>query len=69
MTRMALNQSHNADYWRDRAEGARAVAVQMLDPHTNPVISVLRKSTRLNIPFRFIVSPARWASFSRLEPA
>jgi hypothetical protein len=31
---MALNQSHDADYWRNRAEEARAVAVQMLDPHT-----------------------------------
>jgi len=36
---MALNRSDNADYWRNRAEEARAVAVQMLDPHTKAVIA------------------------------
>ena len=31
VTGMAVNQSHNADYWRNRAEEARAVAVHMAD--------------------------------------
>ena len=26
------------DYWRKRAEEARAVAVQMLDPHTKAIM-------------------------------
>jgi hypothetical protein len=41
---MALNQSHDADYWRNRAEEARAVAVQMLDPHTKATITALLSS-------------------------
>ena len=35
---MALIQSHKADYWRSRTEEARAVAVQMVDPHTKAVM-------------------------------
>jgi len=31
---MALNSTKNPDYWRNRAEEARAVAVQMTDAHT-----------------------------------
>jgi hypothetical protein len=29
---------HNAEYWRSRAEEARAVAVQMMDHHTKAVM-------------------------------
>jgi len=29
---------HNADYWRSRAEEARAVATQMTDPYTKAVM-------------------------------
>jgi hypothetical protein len=29
-----MNVSDNAEYWRNRAEEARAIAVQMKDPHT-----------------------------------
>jgi hypothetical protein len=35
---MALNASNNAKYWRKRSEEARAVAVQMKDPHTRAVM-------------------------------
>ena len=31
---MALNSTKDADYWRNRAKEARAVAVQMTDAHT-----------------------------------
>jgi hypothetical protein len=30
----AVNKSDDANHWRNRAEEARAVAVQMTDPHT-----------------------------------
>jgi hypothetical protein len=29
---------HNAEYWRSRAEEARAVATQMMEPHTKAVM-------------------------------
>jgi hypothetical protein len=35
MTRNALN---DAEHWRKRAEEVRAVAVQMMDPHTKAVM-------------------------------
>jgi hypothetical protein len=43
---MALNKSDDPEHWRNRAEEARAVAVQMRDPPTNAVCSVLRKITK-----------------------
>ena len=33
-----MARSDDADHWRNRAEEARAVAVQMLDPHTKAVM-------------------------------
>jgi hypothetical protein len=35
---MMLPIQDDADYWRKRAEEARAVAVQMMDPHTRAVM-------------------------------
>jgi hypothetical protein len=35
---MALNTSNNTEYWRKRAKEARAVAVQMKDPHSKSVM-------------------------------
>jgi hypothetical protein len=35
---MQLNTSNNAEYWRKRSEEARAIAVQMKDPHTKAVM-------------------------------
>jgi hypothetical protein len=34
----ALMDLNDPGYWRSRAEEARAVAVQMLDPHTKAVM-------------------------------
>jgi hypothetical protein len=35
---MTLPIQDDADYWRKRAEEARAVAVQMMDAHTRAVM-------------------------------
>jgi len=35
---MALNAKNGPDYWRSRAEEARAVAAQMVDAHTKAVM-------------------------------
>ena len=35
---MTLGTSNNPDHWRNRAEEARAVAVQMKDAHTRAVM-------------------------------
>jgi hypothetical protein len=35
---MALNQSDDPEYWRKRAEEARAIAVQMLNAHTKSIM-------------------------------
>ena len=34
----ALNKSDDPNHWRNRAEEARAIAVQMMDPHTKAVM-------------------------------
>ena len=34
----ALNKSDDPNRWRNRAEEARAIAVQMMDPHTKAVM-------------------------------
>ena len=34
----ALNKSDDPNHWRNRAEEARAVAVQMMDPHTKAIM-------------------------------
>jgi hypothetical protein len=35
---MALKATQDPDYWLNRAEEARAIAVQITDPHTKAVI-------------------------------
>lgn len=35
---MTLNVTRDPQYWRNRAEEARAIAVQMIDPHTRAVM-------------------------------
>jgi hypothetical protein len=35
---MALNVNSDPNYWRNRAEEARAIAVQMRHPHTKAVM-------------------------------
>jgi hypothetical protein len=38
---MSLNTANDPEYWRKRAEEARAVAVQMLDAHTkSPMLGI-----------------------------
>ncbi len=39
----ALNKSYNPDHWRKRAEKARAIAVQMTDPHTKATMLAIAK--------------------------
>lgn len=34
----ALNKSDDPNHWRNRAGEARAIAAQMIDPHTKAVI-------------------------------
>jgi hypothetical protein len=57
---VALGASHNPDYWRNRAEEARAIAVQMTDPHTKAVMLTiaqdyekLAESAEANTPIGF----------------
>jgi hypothetical protein len=35
---MTLHMTNNPEYWRKRAEEARAIAVQMLDAHTKSIM-------------------------------
>ncbi len=35
---MTLNANNDPERWRNRAEEARAIAVQMADPHTKAVM-------------------------------
>ena len=35
---MTLHMKNNPEYWRKRAEEARAIAVQMLDAHTKSIM-------------------------------
>jgi hypothetical protein len=35
---MDRNSADDADYWRNRADEARAIGVQMTDPHTKAVM-------------------------------
>ena len=37
-TKMASNTSDDPDYWRKRAEKARAIAVQMTHAHTRAIM-------------------------------
>ncbi len=39
----ALNKSYDPDHWRNRAEEARAIAVQMTDPHTKATMLAIAK--------------------------
>ncbi len=40
---MALNKSNNPDYWRNRAEEARAIAVQMTDSQTKATMLAIAR--------------------------
>ncbi len=40
---MALNSRNDPQYWRNRADEARAIAVQMTDPHTKATMLAIAK--------------------------
>ncbi len=40
---MTLKQSNNPDYWRNRAEEARGIAVQMVDPQTKATMLAIAR--------------------------
>ncbi len=40
---MALNKSNNPDYWRNRAEEARAIALQMVDSQTKATMLAIAR--------------------------